>query len=212
MSTDKRKREKYRRRVARKHAQGHYKWRSSSAEHFKSSYSDRRVALHDSSDTSCCRRAPQSTPIPEAGAWATPRSSSRIIESDYPRSCSNSGIFSGRVPHMYAWCRDSGVQASRPKATGCTTSTPGLSSRPTDSKPNPAINISLSYQKALDCLGINTSHPTVEELRHAYRETARRWHPDRPQNHNNTKDATERFQEASAAFELLKHELKYVST
>jgi len=58
---------------------------------------------------------------------------------------------------------------------------------------------------ALRCLGFTEEKfPSGQKLRHAYRQAALRWHPDRRQNHGREAQAKQRFQDVRDAFELLK--------
>ena len=43
-----------------------------------------------------------------------------------------------------------------------------------------------------------------QEVRAAYKQAAFKWHPDRKHNHDNVAEATKKFQEARAAFEMLR--------
>jgi len=84
----------------------------------------------------------------------------------------------------------------------------GHSPRPSTAKPPQMPRRSggdklMSRPAALACLGLQ-GNPTAEDLRRAYKEAALRWHPDRQQNHGNSDEAKQRFQEVQAAFELLK--------
>ena len=63
--------------------------------------------------------------------------------------------------------------------------------------------------KALRWLGfVAMQSPTGEELRHAYRRAALKWHPDRRQNHGREEFAKLRFQQVRDAYEFLEAELQ----
>lgn len=62
----------------------------------------------------------------------------------------------------------------------------------------------LTREEALRYLEIAGEDPTASELSKAYKQAALKWHPDRPHNHERQEEATKRFQQARAAFELLR--------
>lgn len=68
-----------------------------------------------------------------------------------------------------------------------------------------AAPAAITRPQALACLGLEGRERgfSPAELRQAYKGAALRWHPDRRQNHANPEEATVRFQEVRAAFELL---------
>lgn len=61
----------------------------------------------------------------------------------------------------------------------------------------------LSRAEALERLGLS-GDPAAEDVQRAYKRAALQWHPDRQQNHGRQEEATRRFQEVRAAFELLR--------
>lgn len=71
----------------------------------------------------------------------------------------------------------------------------------------PPANRTISRDEALECLGLDVhGSPSMEDIRHAYKRAALRWHPDRHHNHGNEQEASHHFQKAREAFELLRDE------
>lgn len=92
------------------------------------------------------------------------------------------------------------ASASTSEASRATSSRPQLPLFP----PLPREVGRLSRTAALHCLGFGVAaHPTLEELRKAYRQQALQWHPDRLANHGQEQSAKHRFQELRDAFEHL---------
>jgi len=52
--------------------------------------------------------------------------------------------------------------------------------------------------------------PSEEELKHAYRKMAMRWHPDRPHNRDKAAEATEQFQAAKEAYDYFMEEYRRI--
>merc|ERR1719174_570327 len=76
---------------------------------------------------------------------------------------------------------------------------------PPKSAPPPKVNnTAMSFAAARECLGLTVPDPTMEQVRTAYKQAALKWHPDRKANHGKEAEATKKFQEARAAFELLR--------
>jgi len=69
---------------------------------------------------------------------------------------------------------------------------------------SPQSSTGMTREAALECLGLPAGEQlTAAELRRAYKAAAMRWHPDRQRNHTKKEEATRRFQDVRAAYELL---------
>ena len=98
-----------------------------------------------------------------------------------------------------------GQQGSAQARPGPSQAQQGRPPSPPKSAPPPKVNnTAMSFAAARECLGLTVPDPTMEQVRTAYKQAALKWHPDRKPNHGKEAEATKKFQEACAAFELLR--------